>query len=109
MEKLIGARAMALPYANEIHVDSKYKNTDFSDELIQHEMKHIQRLNQINHGKKRYIVFLKDTLWDMYDCMRLDAKYDKPNFLIGLAMIATLFLPLWLFLINSIFPQLGLI
>lgn len=83
MEKLFGTMGHALPYANEVHVDSKYQGTEFGNAIVEHEVKHVKRLRQIRQGKNRLWTFLVDWLWDWYDSNRIGFKYDRKRWVKG--------------------------
>ena len=103
MEKLTGNKGYAIPYANEIHLDSKYANTEFGEAILKHERKHIEKLTKILEGKNRYITMIENNLWDFFDVMKISFKHERKNFIKQIVISFVIFF-LFAFAIQHIVP-----
>ena len=82
MEKLTGNKGSAIPYANEVHLDSKYANTEYGKEIVKHEKRHIERFEEILKGRNKFLVYAKNDFWDFFDVLRIGFKHDTKLFMI---------------------------
>jgi hypothetical protein len=69
LQRLTGYRALALPHANEIHIDAKYYGTPLGEAIIEHEKRHIEYAFEVAESKHRNLTILKNNLWDIWDSM----------------------------------------
>jgi hypothetical protein len=69
LQRLTGYRAIALPHANEIHIDAKYYGTPLGDAIIEHEKRHIEYAFEVAESKHGNLTILKNNLWDIWDSM----------------------------------------
>lgn len=77
MEKLSGHCAEALVWANEIHIDSKYRESYKLPEMLRHERRHFDFLNR-EKGAGRLVRLkwiLINNFWDTFDSYRLILKW----------------------------------
>lgn len=103
MEKLTGNIGFAIPYANEIHLDSKYSTTEFGEAIVKHEKKHIENFAKILDGKNRFLVYTKNNIWDFFDITRLAYRFDKKVFCIKISELI-LFLFIIFFATSQLLP-----
>ncbi len=78
MEKMTrGIKGISLVWANEIHIDAKYKGTPQGEDLIKHELKHHEILWKPRDEKplKRSLRGIYNNIWDWLDLKRLHAKW----------------------------------
>ena len=105
MEKLTGFRGFAIPYANEVHLDSRYANTELGEAILKHERKHVGKITKILEGKNPYITWIENNLWDFFDILKIGFKYERKKFVKNVAVVFTI-LFLFGFALHFIFPAL---
>jgi hypothetical protein len=79
--KTCGTAGIAIAYANEIHIDEKYRNRPkLLARLIEHEKRHFYYSNQITPQTsiwRKYWIILNNNIWDYFDCIKMQWLYFK--------------------------------
>lgn len=89
-----GLDAIALPWANEIHIDSKLVDGEYGDRglvfceygtaILRHEQKHFEFYARALRSKHPKLIVWKNNLWDTADNFRISWHFDKKACLFNL-------------------------